>query len=616
MEGGALDAVPGEVQGQVAMDDDVQAATGKRPSDGVRLPTPVKQRVADVKVGKRSLQEGGDVPAKFAKFDPNKEVPEPSQKQLRTALYSPPYAGNVSGSPATSSAARHVRRVIDELELHDEDEVGCKVPQESWDWELSESSLQFEVGKVEISEAEQRLRRFFDEGAGPPEVSPEDLAWLDAEAMQVELDRLKALDVIGSVNGNIDASECTKLDTKLVRHWRLRDAIGETLETQRCKMEEESQTCGPRIARWEFQHHRSIQPYKTFAVVKMLIVLSLAHDLAVASLDVGDAFLQVPQLTTVVIEIPRWALQAADQAHAARFWIPKRFLPGQRAAASDWNKFFIEVCQRYDYENFQSTIVKHKTLMSFISVHIVDLLVIGSKEHIENFHEELSKELKLKIEGPLQCGDDGSVFYLKRELQFTHDGIFLAPSSRYIPKLAEILKIHDRRGKTAPHHGCLEVFDADATQASEFFGVEDAKFFRPTKIAMSAIKKLASYLVFSKDMTMHYDKVELFQTTMQRWYGQIKQGTAQYDLEFYSDSVTEGLYVKQVVRFLVNDKGGLSNQEYVSMRLRLDSTSAQAFFTKLGLGKAKHLSTRLLWKQQAMRELVCSGQNIHQGESS
>ncbi|CAL1163025.1 unnamed protein product [Cladocopium goreaui] len=39
------------------------------------------------------------------------------------------------------------------------------------------------------------------------------------------------------------------------------------------------------------------------------------------------------------------------------------------------------------------------------------------------------------------------------------------------------------------------------------------------------------------------------------------------------------------------------------MRLRLDSTSAQAFFSRLGPGKAaKHLSTRLLWTQQAMRK--------------
>ena len=72
----------------------------------------------------------------------------------------------------------------------------------------------------------------------------------------------------------------------------------------------------------------------------MLIVLSLLHGLAIASLDVGDAFLQVPQVTTVLIEIPVWATQAGKHVDGVRFWILKRRLPRQRAAASEWNNFF------------------------------------------------------------------------------------------------------------------------------------------------------------------------------------------------------------------------------------------------------------------------------------
>ena len=65
--------------------------------------------------------------------------------------------------------------------------------------------------------------------------------------------------------------------------------------------------------------------------------------------------------------------------------------------------------------------------------------------------------------------------------------------------------------------------------------------------------------------------------------------------------LTETIYVKQVLQFLVNDIGGLVSQRCAEMRLRLDSTSAQAFFTRLGPGRAKHLSARLLWTQHAMR---------------
>ena len=164
---------------------------------------------------------------------------------------------------------------------------------------------------------------------------------------------------------------------------------------------------------------------------------------------------------------------------------------------------------------------------------------------------------------------------------------------------------------------------------------------RPTKTAMSAIKKLAvaCYEMFSKDMKMYYKKAELYQTMMQKWYGSSRKlDTKPYMLELYSDSdwasckasrgstssgpiflnsclihshskshsqtsaslssmeaelpaatslLAEGIYVKQVLQFLVNDKGGLGSQSRVTMQLRLNSTSAQAFFTRLGPGKAK-----------------------------
>ena len=83
-------------------------------------------------------------------------------------------------------------------ELYDEDEVECNVAEDPWDWEFCENPLQLDDDGVEISEAEQRSRGFHDEGAGPPNVTPEELSFLDREAMQMELDRLKALDVIGT----------------------------------------------------------------------------------------------------------------------------------------------------------------------------------------------------------------------------------------------------------------------------------------------------------------------------------------------------------------------------------------------------------------------------------
>ena len=377
---------------------------------------------------------------------------EPSPKQQRTSLYSPTYAGDIASSPATSSTTRHVRRIVEDIELYDVDKLECNMADDSFDYELCETQLDFEGEKVVTPEDEKQKRGFFDEGAGPPKVTEDELAWLDQEAMEAELERLRKLDVIEDAGNDLVVENCMKLYTRLVRDWRIR----ENQWRRRARL----------VAR-EFRDgdassYETFSPATPLAVVKMLIVMSLLHGLAIASVDVGDAFLQVPQSSLVLIEVPLWALRASG-GEGRQFWVLKRCLPGQRVAASECNKFFTEICERHHFENFQGTIFKHKKQKAYISAHIDDLLVIGTKQYINSFYKELSKELKLKIEGPLQPGDDGSIFYLKRELQFTEDGIDVTPSSRYIPKLAELLQVADRRGKTVSHHGCLQIYDAEAT---------------------------------------------------------------------------------------------------------------------------------------------------------
>jgi len=64
-------------------------------------------------------------------------------------------------------------------------------------------------------------------------------------------------------------------------------------------MEETGKTCGTRIRDGDASSAETFSPTTPLAVVKMLVGLSLLHDVAIASLDVGDDFLQVPQTSTV-----------------------------------------------------------------------------------------------------------------------------------------------------------------------------------------------------------------------------------------------------------------------------------------------------------------------------
>ena len=166
-----------------------------------------------------------------------------------------------------------------------------------------------------------------------------------------------------------------------------------------------------------------------------------------------------------------------------------------------------------------------------------------------------------------------------------------------------------------------------------------------------ALRKLGSYLIYTQDMRMHFPKAETYASTLTRWNGlEERKDGSPYEIELYSDSdwasckttrrstssglifvnsccvhshsraqastalssmeaeilaatslLVEGIQLKQLLQFLLGDAGGLSHNSKVQMRLRLDSTSAQSFFNRLGPGWAKHLSTRMMWSQQAMR---------------
>lgn len=130
---------------------------------------------------KHKIEEEGVKPSKQVTFDPDTQVPEPSSKVAKMSEAST--ATSSSTTPTNAPEMKHkgtVRRLVEEVELYDEDEQ-----QEDTFW-LDEDSVEWTEPKQEgvcVSEEEKRGRGFFDEGAGPPEVSPEELKDLDKEAM-------------------------------------------------------------------------------------------------------------------------------------------------------------------------------------------------------------------------------------------------------------------------------------------------------------------------------------------------------------------------------------------------------------------------------------------------
>jgi hypothetical protein len=192
-----------EFEGMIA-----EAAKRDREQE-LALPMASKQRVADPEGVKKPTGNQLSTQAKFVKFDHTKTEEQKAKHSRTGGMFNPTFAGDLISSPAAatsspSTTTGHVRRITEEIELYDEDEIEEKIPLETWDWDVNDQLLDGDFSEHEISEVDKAKRGFHNENAGPPQVSAEELAYLDKQAMYAELERLRQLEVISDVQAGLD----------------------------------------------------------------------------------------------------------------------------------------------------------------------------------------------------------------------------------------------------------------------------------------------------------------------------------------------------------------------------------------------------------------------------
>ena len=284
--------------------------------------------------------------------------------------------------------------------------------------------------------------KFTDEKAGPPNVDDDTLEQMDQEAALEEINRLRSMSVIENYF-EVDGSE-TILDTRQVHDWRFRNDCWR----RRCRLVAREFRAGAQSTEETFS------PTSSKYVVNIFLTLALVYGLSILVMDIKDAFLCVPQRDLVIIEVPQWIPKVLPGETHPKYWRLKRCLPGQRRAALHWNEFFEETVQEIGFESFEAmpTVFRHATKKMFLTVHVDDVLLVGSTFDCNWCLEELAKKFSLKSNGPFPVGKDAELQYLKKNILVTSDGIFIEPCKQYIPKLLELLGVENRREKSCPHH--------------------------------------------------------------------------------------------------------------------------------------------------------------------
>ena len=317
------------------------------------------------------------------------------------------------------------------------------------------------------------------------QIEEESLQALDDQATIKEITRLTKMEVVELINieGQED-DESKYLTTKLVLDWRFRDADGFQLETGEHSKAVNAERCWQRRSRLVAREYKTVEkrddvfsPATSPALTKIIPMLCLAFNWSVWSVDVKDAFLQVPQKVKVLCRIPSEAEAivakmlgvAVDSLKHLR-WKLKRVLPGQRDAALLWSDFCDDLLKNEGLERSTANpalyrlvvmIDGHKVIRAVRIVHVDDLQFAGIIEIVVPLLERLQKKVKLQVEGPFLTPEEREAGYslqhvrfLKRKYTFEDHELRISIDPTYVKKLTEVLQLDKKQARKPKQTPC------------------------------------------------------------------------------------------------------------------------------------------------------------------
>ena len=272
---------------------------------------------------------------------------------------------------------------------------------------------------------------------GPPTLGPEEMLELDEAMDRVEISRLLGMGVLKRipVDGNVDGMK--KLNSKIVRDWRFRGNVWVRRS---------------RLVAKEFRflepHLNDLYAPASMAVLQRVLagLCASGRNLVLYSIDVSDAYLQVPQVRPTFI--------VTDDGEAMQLLYS---LPGQRSAARQWYLFLKDVVEADNMQAFKGApAVFYEKGQIACSSHVDDLQTLGFPERSVRFQKAMkAKGLKIKIEGPVTM-EGGECRFLKRLFVGDGTGIRVVPEQKYVEKLIDLLQLHKSASKPTPLPGNLK----------------------------------------------------------------------------------------------------------------------------------------------------------------
>ena len=318
--------------------------------------------------------------------------------------------------------------------------------------------------QVKSGKSDQEQDLFGDEDSGPPNLSDEEIRDLDRKAMVTEIDRLIAMQAVqrtalseiekeektGDEREEKEISGTKWLTTKFVFDWRFR----ERKWIRRARL----------VAReFKSQEHRTdtFSPATSTSLVRLIPILGLQQEHSLYSIDVKDAFLQVPQKNRTACEFPKEYVELfGDEDPQCRNdgFLLLRVLPGQRDAALLWSDHFASTLQEQQFSRCVACLTLFRdTRNSILVVHVDDIQAAGKSEHLAPVLNKIGETYELKVEGPFLTdqerivgGSHQNIRFPKRKFTFHNHELHITCDPKYLTKLKEELKLKTKASKPTP----------------------------------------------------------------------------------------------------------------------------------------------------------------------
>ena len=385
---------------------------------------------------------------------------------------------------------------------------------------------------------------------------------------------------------------------------------------------------------------------------RLLLVLYLAEkarefgnrEVVLGSLDVKDAFLQVPQEKPVQIV-----------TELGRFKVVRN-LPGQRIGARAWFDYFVSFLEQRGFsfcpENPCLGKMEDKVQLF---IHVDDVMFIGEIGYVQEvFLPELKKAFEISETILKSPGDEMS--FLKRTYRLEPDGLSILPG-RYGEDMIEAFEKRYSAVKLQNVPAGAEIQEPDG---SPLLGYEEASLYRslvgsgiylgqerwdvcfavkelasymtnPTVGAMDRMRKLLGYLKKTRGYYTHLgfprdgqglqvqsqSKWILESYTDADWSGHrghrrstscgvhllngiplfasargqkvVSLSSAESELHALVSGASDGIFLKRCLEFLL--------EEEIRHTCLIDNSATKQIANKRGNGRLRHVSGKLLWVQ-------------------